>query len=174
EEIFPFSGTGSIGLTYKGWERFEELNLGHFNSKKAFMAMQFGEPELDDIFDKHFKRAVGDTGYDLQSLLDRPKAGLIDDRMRVEIRRSRFLICDLTHNNRGALWEAGFAEGLGKPVIYTCEESVFDSTDPESRPHFDTNHHLMVKWNSNNPEQAVEKLKETIRETLPGEAKFSD
>jgi len=33
-------------------------------------------------------------------------------RMRLEIRRSRFAVVDLTHGNRGAYWEAGFAEGL--------------------------------------------------------------
>ena len=61
-----------------------------------------------------------------------PKAGLIDDRLRVEIRTSRFLIADLTHENAGAYWEAGFAEGLGKPVIYTCEKSKFDTAKTPS------------------------------------------
>ena len=41
--------------------------------------------------------------------------------MRVQIRASRFVICDLTHGNRGAYWEAGFAEGIGRPVIFVCE-----------------------------------------------------
>ena len=53
---------------------------------------------------------------------------MIDDRLRVEIQSARFLIADLTHENRGAFWEAGYAEGLGKPVIYTCEESVFNTS----------------------------------------------
>jgi nucleoside 2-deoxyribosyltransferase len=61
-------------------------------------------------------------GFKLTRLDDDPKAGIIDDRLRVEIRTSRFLIADLTHENRGAYWEAGFAEGDGKPVIYTCRK----------------------------------------------------
>jgi nucleoside 2-deoxyribosyltransferase len=44
----------------------------------------------------------------------------IDDQMRVALRTSRFVVADLTRGNRGAYWEAGFAEGLGRPVIYTC------------------------------------------------------
>jgi nucleoside 2-deoxyribosyltransferase len=63
---------------------------------------------------------VAATGFILRRLDDEPKAGLIDDRMRAEIQASRFVIVDLTHMNRGAYWEAGYAEGLGKPVIYTC------------------------------------------------------
>jgi len=35
--------------------------------------------------------------------------------------------------NPGAYWEAGYAEGLGKPVIYTCEEAKFVEAS-----HFDT------------------------------------
>ena len=102
--------------------------------------------------------------------MDRPKAGLIDDRLRVEIQTSRFLIADLTHENAGAYWEAGYAEGLGKPVIYTCEKAKFE----EQKTHFDTNHHLTVVWDADNLSEAADELKATIRATLPGEAKLTD
>jgi nucleoside 2-deoxyribosyltransferase len=52
----------------------------------------------------------------------------ISTQLRVNIRRSRFLVCDLTHGNRGAYWESGFAEGLGKPAIYTCRKDVFEDS----------------------------------------------
>ena len=81
---------------------------------------------------------------------DRPIAGLIDDRMRVEIRSADFIVADLTHDSPGAYWEAGFAEGLGKPVIYTCEQTKFQT----SRTHFDTNHHLTIVWDTKDPDQA--------------------
>jgi hypothetical protein len=134
------------------------------------MAMEYGNAELDKIVENIFKPAVKQTGFDLFKLPDRPKAGLIDDRLRVEIQTSRFLIADLTHDNLGAYWEAGYAEGLGKPVIYTCEKSKFEK-DP---PHFDTNHYLTVKWDGENPKEAAEELKATIRATLPSEAKLTD
>ena len=69
--------------------------------------------------------AVASAGFDLVRLDEDPQAGSIDERLRVEIRKSRFLVADLTHGNPGAYWEAGFAEGLGKPVIYTCEKDDF-------------------------------------------------
>ena len=34
---------------------------------------------------------------------------------------------NLSDDNNGAYWEAGYAEGLGIPVIYICEESKFDN-----------------------------------------------
>jgi len=157
-------------LTFDGWRFFDQINRGALTSKKAFMAMKYGDPDLDSIFNQHFKPAVAATGFELNKLDELPKAGLIDDRLRVEIRTSRFLVSDLTHENAGAYWEAGFAEGLGKPVIYTCEKGKFES----QKTHFDTNHHLTVIWDMNNPQIAVEQLKATIRATLPDEAKLTD
>lgn len=167
-------GQSVRALTCKGWERYEELKRSTVNSRTAFMAMQYGKDDLDAIVEGVFKPAVKQTGFDL-SRLDDPgqPAGLIDDRLRVAIRTSRFLIADLTHENRGAYWEAGYAEGLEKPVIYTCQEKKFD----ELQTHFDTNHHLTIKWDADDPNKlrvAAEKLKNTIRATLPAEAKLTD
>lgn len=162
----------SMQLSLKGWERFEELQRGKASGRHAFMAMQFGDVELDKIVEEHFKPAVEATGFDLKRLDDGQPAGLIDDRLRVEIRQSRFLIADLTHQNRGAYWEAGYAEGLGKPVIYTCRKDIFDNKVEGT--HFDTNHHLTVVWEPDKMPEAIEKLKATIRATLPEEAKLSE
>lgn len=158
-------------LTLAGWRRYEDLQRGDTSSTTAFMAMKFGDPGLDAIVTDHFRPAVEATGFRLKRLDDEQPAGLIDDHLRVEIKRARFLIADLSHGNNGAYWEAGYAEGLGKPVIYTCERSVFD--DKTKGTHFDTNHHLTVIWDKNAPETAARKLKDTIRATLP-DAKMSD
>ncbi len=160
----------SIQLTMRGWGLVEELSRGKASGRNAFIAMQYGDAELDKIVADYFKPAVKATGFDLKRLDDGQPAGLIDDRLRVEIRQSRFLIADLTHENRGAYWEAGYAEGLGKPVIYTCRKDVFD--DKARGTHFDTNHHLTVVWEGDKLPEAIEKLKATIRATLPEEAKL--
>ncbi len=152
----------NVTLSLEGWERFEQLRRGTPVGRKAFMAMQYGDPVLDQLVATHFRPAVAETGFVLRRLDDDQPAGLIDDRLRVEIQSARFLIVDLTHKNAGAYWEAGYAEGLGKPVIYTCAQAKF-----EEASHFDTNHHLHVLWNENDMEPAVKKLKATIRATIP-------
>lgn len=161
------AGAADVTLTFKGWDRFEQLRHGIATGLTAFMAMKFGDATLDRMVDQHLRPAVAATGFHLRRLDDEPRAGLIDDRLRVEIKACRFLIADLTHGNKGAYWEAGFAEGLGKPVIYTCKREVFESHDHPDRPHFDTNHHLTVVWDDAAPEAAMELLKATIRATLP-------
>ena len=170
EQVFGLEKSWRLTLTIDGWEYYENLKRGSISSRKAFMAMQYGDKKLDEVVAKYFRPAVKAAGFELYRLDDAPKAGLIDDRLKVEIRLSRFLIADLTHENRGAYWEAGFAQGLGKPVIYTCEKTKFD----EQKPHFDTNHHTTVVWDRNNLEKAAIDLKNTIRETLPEEAKLID
>jgi len=134
------------------------------------MAMQYHDPELDKVFAECFGPAVYETGFDLRRLDEAPPAGLIDDRLRVEIRTSRFLIADLTGDNRGVYWEAGFAEGIGRPVIYTCEEGYFE----KHGTHFDTNHHQTIIWKPSDLDLAASELKTTIRATLPAEAILED
>jgi hypothetical protein len=165
--------TGYGILTLAGWARYEELKRGDVGSTYAFMAMPFGEPSIQHMLDACFRPAVAATGYSLEKLNDRPKAGLIDDRLRVAIQSCRFLIADVTHQNRGAYWESGYAEGLGKPVIYTCEASAFEKGKNSEGVHFDTNHHLHVLWEVDKLNEAAEELKATIRATIP-EAKRED
>ena len=159
-------------LSPAGWHRFQELQLHAVGSRRAFMAMRFGDDEMDRMFFDHFKPAALRAGFDLMKLDEEPRAGLIDDRLRLEIRRSRFLVADLSHGNPGAYWEAGYAEGLGRPVIYTCRQDIFDN--PATKPHFDTNHHLTIGWDALHPNDAAELLTTTIRVTLPSEAKLDD
>ena len=118
---------------------------------------------LDNVVEKVFKPCVKQAGFELFRLDEVPRAGLIDDQLRVAIQNSDFLIADPTHDNLGSYWEAGYAEGLGKPVIYTCEKEKFE----KEKTHFDTNHHLTIIWDKNNPDTAGERLKATIRATLP-------
>ena len=93
---------------------------------------------------------------------DVARAGVIDNIMRTQIRDSAFVIADLTHDNPGAYWEAGYAEGLGKPVIYICEKSKFDNEST----HFDTNHCTTVPWSKDDPEGFRKELIATLRRSL--------
>ncbi len=155
-------------LTFEGWHRYEALKSGQISSKRAFMAMAFGEDALDNIYRDCFQPAVAQAGFELVRADDYPEAGLIDNKIRVEIRKSRFVVADLTTNSLGAYFEAGFAEGLGRPVFYTCEKSDLE----EKRVHFDTRNHLIVPWTRDTLANAAADLTNAIRNTLPSEAQL--
>jgi len=158
----------SVQLTLAGWERYQALRREVRDNRRAFLAMKFNDVALDHVVTECFKPAAAAAGFSLETVLEGQPAGLIDDQMRVAIRTARFLVSDLTHGSHGAYWEAGFAEGLGRPVIYTCRKAEWDA----QRSHFDTNHMTTVVWDPDNLADAAARLTATIRATLPDEAKM--
>jgi len=159
-----------IRLTMKGWNRYESLKKGQSNSKTAFMAMPFGVDSVNTAYEECFVPAVKAAGFSLERVDSQPEAGSIDDRIRVQIRNAKFVVADLTNKNAGAYWEAGYAEGLGKKVIYTCEEKHF----LEHQTHFDTRQFFTVIWNSDALDNASERLTAVIRNSFPTEARMED
>jgi nucleoside 2-deoxyribosyltransferase len=79
------------------------------------------------------------------------------------------LPADLSDDNSGAYWEAGFAEGLGKPVIYLCAEKD-KLTGLLKETHFDTSRRHTVYWDLMNIGKTKKHLKAVIRNTLLGDA----
>jgi len=159
------------GLTFAGWSVYEKLKSETRDSRTAFMAMKFNHEPSQRMYEKHFVPAALEAGFVLRRVDTINRPGLIDVQMMVDIRAAAFVVADLTAHSHGAYWEAGFAAGLGKPVIYTCEASDFKS--PEGT-HFDVNHHVTVLWDEVNPERARSDLKSLIRNALPDIAKLTD
>ena len=150
----------NIYLTIDGWERYEEEKKGQFSGNYGFLAMKFGEKDLDSFVKEVLKPVVKEKiGFNLVDMRDVPEPGIIDNIMRITIRDSKFVIADLTHDNNGAYWEAGFAEGLGKPVIFICKKDKFK----KDKTHFDTNHCTTVLWCRDNDEEFKKELIATIR-----------
>jgi hypothetical protein len=142
------SPTGNIvqaRLSLSGWDRYEQLKKETRNASYAFMARKFINSELDDAFQHCLQPAVKRTGYYLRIVTQ--KAGLIDSIIEAEIRNCKYLIADLSDQNAGAYWEAGLAEGLGKPVFYVCKKR-----DEKGHPkiHFDTEHRMTIDWDPGN------------------------
>ena len=153
----------NVTLSLDGWKQYEAEKRGGFKGNYGFIAMQFGDSELDLFVKDVVKPAVKDgIGYDLVHMNDIARAGIIDNIMRIQIRDAAFVIVDLTRDNPGAYWEAGYAEGLGKPVIYICKKTKFD----EKKTHFDTNHCTTVPWSRDDDAGFRERLTATLRRSL--------
>ena len=152
-----------VNLSLDGWERYEEERRGEFDGNYGFIAMKFNDDELDEFVRNAVKPAIREQlGIDLVDLRDVEQAGIIDDIMRVKIRDAKFVIADLTHDNYGAYWEAGYAEGLGKPVVYICEKAKFENAGT----HFDVNHCTTVSWSTDDADGCCSRLIATLRRSL--------
>ena len=154
------SGPGFLcTVTTDGYSAVESLQA---NGKpdQCFVALWFNE-QTDALYDKAIAPAVASIGYKPIRIDRQPNfLGKIDDQIIAEIRRSRFVVADFTHDERGArgsvYYEAGFAHGLGIPVIFTCRDDQIDGL------HFDTNHFLHLPWPTDAPEKLIEPLKSRI------------
>jgi hypothetical protein len=150
-------------LTLTGWGQYESEKRGKIEGRYGFIAMQFGDAVLDNFARNVIKPVVKERiSYELIDMRDAARAGIIDNIMRARIRDSAFVLVDLTHDNAGAYWEAGYAEGLGKPVIYICERAKFE----KARTHFDTNHCTTVVWTVDDADTFKTELIATLRRSL--------
>jgi nucleoside 2-deoxyribosyltransferase/DNA-directed RNA polymerase subunit RPC12/RpoP len=152
------SDTDRVRLSLEGWKRVSELRKDEIKSNQAFVAMWFNK-ELDIAWADGFKPALEQTGYvplriDLSQHNEK-----IDDRIIAEIRKSGLLVADFTGQRGGVYFEAGFAMGLGKPVIWTCREDYVEKL------HFDTRQYNHIVWTD--PADLKEKLRLRIEATLP-------
>ena len=176
DRLFDHQNDGSnlkLRLTFAGWRAYDDLLRIAPETRTAFMAMKF-DSAMIKVLEGCFKPAAARAGFVLRPINEEQAAGLIDNQIRAAIRRAAFVVADLSHHNLGAYFEAGFAEGVGAPVIYTCRGDVFHAERKENRPHFDANHMVTVIWEEGALKDAENRLAATIRATLPTKARMDD
>ena len=83
----------------------------------------------------------------------------ICDKIIADIRTCQFMVADFTKQSPGVYFEAGFAMGLGRPVIWMCQEDNFGDL------HFDTRQYNHIKWSTHS--DLREKLRDRIQATIP-------
>jgi hypothetical protein len=150
-------GSRSYALTVKGWERVGELQHLRPESRQTFVAMWF-DTQMDEAYKKGIEPAIRDARYDPKRVDLAQFNGKIDDYIVAEIRRSRFLVVDVTGHRPAVYFEAGFAMGLGIPVIFTCHEDHLEGCC------FDTRQHNHIAWEA--PEDLRVKLRNRIEATI--------
>jgi hypothetical protein len=169
EGLFEQQGaTGRLTLTPKGYERLDEVSVGGAPTDQAFVAMWFSK-ELDQAYSA-IDAAVWAAGYRSLRIDQKEHANKIDDEIISEIRRSRFLVADFTcgtyeadgkprsEPRGGVYYEAGFAQGLGIPVVWTVR------ADQIGLVHFDTRQYSHIAWNT--PEDLRDRLISRIRAVI--------
>jgi len=118
--------------------------------------------DTNEAYLEGIQPALIDSGWKAMRIDKKEHNNKIDDEIIAEIRRSRFLIADFTcepKNARGGVYfEAGFALGLGLPVIWTCKETSLADL------HFDTRQYAHIVWKS--PSDLYTQLKDRIGATI--------
>lgn len=144
-------------ITAQGWEHIESESKNVTDKTQAFVAMSF-DPSLHSIFENAIKPAIEATGYRAYRVDSEPHLERIDAKIISEIKNSRFIIADVTQQKAGVYYEAGFAHGLGLPVIWCVNKQDL------SNVHFDTRQYNHILWDTE--EELKEQLETYILATI--------
>ena len=144
EELTTSQSVDGIPSSSSAHSRVDDRTAGT-DSAHAFVAMWL-DCSMTDVYDQAIEPAIKDAGYD-PVRIDRIRfTNPITEEIEAQIRRSRFIVADVTHGDDGArggvYLEAGRALGQYIPVIFTAERGT--------EPHFDISPYPRLEWERDN------------------------
>jgi len=158
-ELFGNSTIIKYQITARGWEKLDSLRTASGSAKKqAFVAMWF-HPDMEEFYTNGIGPAVEACGLRSFRVDLKEHNNKICDEIIAEIRRSRILVADFTGDRGGVYYEAGFASGLGIPVIWTVRKDFL------TKVHFDTRQYNHIVYET--ADELRSKLENRIRATIP-------
>lgn len=140
-------------ITAHGWEYLEKNETDIQSKTQAFVAMSF-DTTLLALFKNAIEPAIDKAGYRAYRVDAQPHLERIDAKIISEIKNSRFLVADVTQQKAGVYYEAGFAHGLGIPVIWCVKKDELKDV------HFDTRQYNHILW------ETEEELKEQLHDFI--------
>jgi len=190
----PPNPHNKLWITAKGYGKIRELKSVNQESNMCFVAIWFAH-DMNEVYKKAIKPAIefieegqAEPRFKAIKIDNVEHINDINDEIIAAIRRSRFMVCDLTGYRGGIYFEAGFAYGLGLDIIYTCRKDwckkqelkdqygsvvkeLFDEADKPVRivkegVHFDLAHRNRIEWDEDNLEEFKIKLKNRIKAVI--------
>jgi len=132
-----------------GWEYLDKHASDLAEKTQAFVAMSFST-EMKPMWEQAIKPAIEKAGYTAYRVDEELHSDNIIFKIMAEIKNSRFVIADVTEQKNGVYFEAGYALGLGLPVIWSVRKNDAENV------HFDTAQYNQIRWES--PEELQEGL----------------
>lgn len=156
---------GSVVISPSGWNEINRLQEINVASGTGFVAMSF-LPEFDLLYSEGIEFGVNAAGYNAMRVDRTEHNNRIDDEIVANIKQSRFLVADFTLNRGGIYFEAGFAMGLGLPVIWLAREDQLGDV------HFDNRQYNFITWRNGIWNVLRDRLRFRIEATI-GRGPFS-
>ena len=141
----------------RGYIAVDKLTRRVASGDKGFVAMWFDE-DLKSAYEIGFQVDILNAGYDPVRVDRVEHANRINDEIIAHIRVASFVVADFTGHRGGVYFEAGFALGLGRQVIWTCQK------DDMKDLHFDIRQYNTLDWED--PEGLATRLQHRIEATV--------
>lgn len=139
-EVFEESEPPLVVISASGWEYLDKHESDIEGRTQVFVAMSFN-PELNSVWENAIRPAIKDAGYTAYRIDKEPHNERIDAKIMAEIKNSRFIVADFTENKHGVYFEAGYALGLGIPVLWCVKEGK-----DLDEVRFDTRQYNHIAW----------------------------
>ena len=153
-------GYVDVKLTIESWKRLEPSRDPGGKPGTCFVAMWFDDAETGAAYRDGIEPAVRSAGFTPIRIDEKEHNNQIADEIMAEIRGAQFTVADFTGDRAGVYYEAGFARGLGREVIYSCRN------DWLGRCHFDTRGINHIVWTET--AELKTKLENRIKVTIIG------
>ena len=106
--------------------------------KQIFVIMQFGDDLLDSAYEGVIKPLGEKYGFEVLRVDEIQDSGNISQQILENISQSELILADLTGERPNCYYEAGFAQALGKEIIFSIHK--------EDEVHFDLAGYRFINW----------------------------
>lgn len=142
-------GICEVKISPHGWDYLDSEAVKPAFADQAFVAMSF-DKSLNLVWEEGIKPAIEQAGYKAHRIDKEEHIDRIDAKIISDIKDSLFVVADVTQQKQGVYFEAGYAIGLNRPVIWCVKK------DELEKVHFDTRQYNHIVWET--PELLKEQL----------------
>ena len=135
----------------------------------AFVVMQIGNPESDDLFDAVIQPAIEAAGLQAKRVDRDNEGGLLKSEIIEFLNNSEIIVADLTNERPNVYLEVGYAMGIDKfrNLVLTCRSDHLPE-NPGWRPdgpkiHFDLAGYDILLWEPSERDGFRQQLERRIR-----------
>lgn len=126
-------------------------------SKESFYICPFDNVEINQIYELIIKPATLNSGYSIKKIDENPSNNLVIEEIKKSINKSQFIIADLTEERPNCYFEAGYADAIGKRIIFMAKKGT--------KLHFDIAGRQVIFWEDLEPKNLLT-LKEKLEASL--------
>ena len=135
----------------------------------AFVVMQIGDSELDQLFDTVIQPATESAGLQAKRVDRHNEGGLLKSEIIEFLNNSDIIVADLTNERPNVYLEVGYAMGIDKlrNLILTCRSDHLPGNagwQPDGpKIHFDLAGYDILLWEPSEPDSFRQQLEGRIR-----------
>lgn len=149
-----------ITLNENGWNITNSLEKKNKESNRGFIAIWFNNSMNESM--SAIEKAIDESGFRSVCIKNEQFPETIMEKALGEIRKSRFIVVDLTGERVDVAFEAGFAFGLGIEIIYVYSKEKYKDDLPKG---FYARHFQCHGYGNK------EELKEIVKNTISARIK---